>query len=205
MIDHIVFDIGRVLVHWDPEIPYRRHIPDEAERLRFLAEVCSPEWNHEQDRGRSWAEAEDALIALHPDKADLVRAFRRDWREMVPHVYEETLAIFRQLLARGFDVTLLTNFAPDTFAEAQEMYPFLAEARGVTVSGRAGLVKPDREIFDLHAATFGLDPARTIFIDDSAGNVEGAKAAGWQAVQFTDTRRLAHDLAAFGIEIEVPA
>ncbi|GGE14227.1 haloacid dehalogenase [Aureimonas endophytica] len=204
MIDHVVFDIGRVLIHWDPEIPYRRHIPDDAARARFLAEICSPDWNLEQDRGRSWREAEDALIARHPDKADLVRAFRRDWRQMVPHAYEASVAIFRDLIARGIDVTLLTNFAADTFIEASELYPFFAEARGVTVSGRARLVKPDRAIFDLHAASFGLRPDRTLFIDDSEANVAGARVAGWQAVRFTDAARLAEDLARHGLAVSQP-
>jgi 2-haloacid dehalogenase len=199
MIQHVVFDIGKVLIHWDPEIPYRRHIPDPAKRARFLAEVCSPDWNLEQDRGRAWAAAEDALIALHPDKAALVRAFRADWREMVPHAYEDSVSIFRELIGRGVDVTLLTNFAADTFAEASELYPFFAEARGVTVSGRVGLIKPDREVYDLHARDFGLDPAQTLFIDDVAKNVDGAKAAGWQAVQFTGAAKLAADLVGYGL------
>ncbi|KAB0679563.1 HAD family hydrolase [Aureimonas leprariae] len=205
MIEHVVFDIGKVLIHWDPEIPYRRHIPDDAERARFLAEVCSPDWNLEQDRGRTWEAAEAALLALHPDKGDLIRTFRRNWREMVPHAYEGTVAIFRDLIGQGVDVTLLTNFAADTFEEASELYPFFTEARGVTVSGRVGLIKPDRAVYELHARDFGLDPAKTLFIDDVEKNVEGARAAGWQAVQFTGAAKLAEDLAGYGFEVAKPA
>jgi 2-haloacid dehalogenase len=204
MIRHVVFDIGKVLIHWDPEIPYRRHIPDDAERARFLAEICSPGWNLEQDRGRTWEAAEEMLVALHPDKAHLVRAFRRNWREMVPHAYEDTVAIFRDLVEQGVDVTLLTNFAADTFVEASELFPFFAEARGATVSGRVGLIKPERAVYELHARDFGLDPAATLFIDDVAKNVEGARAVGWQAVQFIDASRLAEDLAAFGFRVRRP-
>ena len=89
MIDHVVFDIGRVLIHWDPEAPYRDLIPDEAERTHFLAEICNSAWNLEQDRGRPWAEAEEALIAEHPGKAELIRGYRRHWRTMVPHAYAD--------------------------------------------------------------------------------------------------------------------
>ncbi|WP_062203079.1 HAD-IA family hydrolase [Aureimonas sp. AU12] len=200
-IRHVVFDIGRVLIHWDPEIPYRALIPDDAERARFLAEVCSPAWNLEQDRGRAWEDAEAMLVAEHPEKASLIRAFRRGWRQMVPHAYEGTVAIYRDLIAAGIDVTLLTNFAADTFEEAEEMFGFLGEARGVTVSGRIRQVKPDAAIFAHHAGLFDLDPAATFFIDDSAANVAGAIAAGWQAVMFTDATTLRNDLRTRGLPV----
>jgi len=197
MIHHVVFDIGRVLIHWDPETPYRRLITDAAERARFLAEVCSPAWNLEQDRGRSWGDAEAEAIARHPDKAELIRAYRQHWTAMVPHAYDDSVAILRDLIARGIDVTMLTNFAADTFREARALYSFLGETRGVTVSGDIGLIKPDRRIYEHHAGRFGLVPERTLCIDDSVANVEGAKAAGWQAVHFTDAARLAADLAGY--------
>ena len=200
-IRHVVFDIGRVLVHWDPEILYRRLIADDAERARFLAEICTMAWNHEQDRGRSWADAEAELIVRHPEHETLVRAYRLHWWEMVPHSYPDSIAIYRELIAGGTDVTLLTNWAKDTFAEAEKVFEFLGEARGVTVSGRIGLVKPDVEIFRHHAASFALDPAATLFIDDSPRNVEGARAAGWHSVLFTDAAQLRRDLRRHGLPV----
>lgn len=201
MIDHIVFDIGRVLIHWDPEKPFLDLIPDRAERAHFLSEICNSAWNLEQDRGRPWPEAEDQLIAIHPEKAELIRSYRRHWSAMVPHAYDETVAILRALLAEGRDVTLLTNFAADTFREAQGIYGFLTEARGVTVSGEIGLVKPDPAIYAHHAKRFALDPARSLFIDDSLANVQGARAAGWQAIHFQDAQQLRRDLALHGISV----
>lgn len=198
-IRHIVFDIGKVLIHYDPELPFRRLIPDPARRAWFLSEVCSPAWNVEQDRGRPWREAEALLIERHPGEEELIRAFRRHWHEMVPHAYEDSVAQLERLVAAGHDVTMLTNFAADTFAEARMRFPFLALARGVTVSGEVGLLKPDAAIYRLHAERFGLTPAATLFIDDSAKNVEGARAAGWRAVPFSDARTLASDLAACGL------
>lgn len=201
MIDHIVFDIGKVLIHYDPSIPYARLIPDAEERQRFLADICTNEWNLEQDRGRIWADAEALLIASHPGHEKLIRAFRMHWHEMVSHAYDDSVAIMRDLIGQGRDVTLLTNFSRETFPQAREIFPFLNEARGVTVSGEAGLIKPDRAIYDLHADTFGLAPARTLFIDDSTANVEGARAAGWNAVAFEDAGKLRRDLSAYGIEL----
>ena len=198
-IRHIVFDVGHVLIHWDPDILYRDLIVDETRRRWFLSEVCSPEWNLEQDRGRSWAAGEAELITRFPAEAKLIRAFRERWLEMAPHALEESVVILEGLVAQGRDVTLLTNFNDDTFAEARTRYPFLDLARGATVSALVGHLKPEREIFDLHAQAFGLDAGATLFIDDSPPNVEGARAAGWQAVQFVDAARLRADLAEFGL------
>ncbi|TPJ77761.1 HAD family phosphatase [Mesorhizobium sp. B2-6-2] len=198
-IRHIVFDIGKVLIHYDPDIPFSRLIPDAEERRWFFDNVCTSAWNIEQDRGRTWEEAEAALIAEHPDHAENIRNFRRHWHEMVPHAYEDSVAVMLGLIERGHDVTMLTNFAADTLAEARQRFDFLNRPRGVTVSGEIGLIKPDQAIYDHHVAAFGLKPLATLFIDDSQKNVDGAKAAGWQAVLFTDAKALKADLERLGI------
>lgn len=198
---HIVFDIGRVLLVWDPEIPYRRLIPDPQERRRFLREICSPEWNHKQDEGRPFAEGEDALIAQYPEHEELIRAFHAHWPEMVPDEMPETPAIMDALIAAGHDVTLLTNFSAETWPIAVEKFPRLSAARGVTVSGFIGMAKPDPAIYDHHARMFDLDPRATLFFDDSPRNVAGAESAGWMARVFTDAEGLRSDLAELGIEV----
>lgn len=198
-IRHIVFDIGKVLIHYDPDLPYSRLIPDAEKRRWFFENVCTSEWNIEQDRGRAWADAEALLIARHPQEADNIRAFRRHWHEMVPHHYEDSVALMLGLIEDGRDVTMLTNFAADTFAEARAKFPFLDRPRGVTVSGEIGLIKPDRAIFERHAADFGLDPSASLFIDDSAKNVQGAIDAGWQAVLFEGAEKLEADLRRLGV------
>ncbi|TIV54208.1 MAG: HAD family phosphatase [Mesorhizobium sp.] len=198
-IRHIVFDIGRVLIHYDPDLAFSRLIPNVEERKWFFANVCTSEWNLEQDRGRTWEEAEALLIAEHPGHAENIRNFRRHWHEMVPHAYDDSVAIMVGLIEGGHDVTLLTNFAVDTLAEARQRFDFLGRPRGVTVSGEIGLIKPDRAIYDHHIAAFGLEPSATLFIDDSQKNVDGAKAAGWQTVLFTDAKALQADLERFGI------
>jgi len=200
-ISHIVFDIGKVLIHYDPNIPFGRLIPDADERKWFFDNVCTHEWNIEQDRGRSWKEAEAQAIAAYPDHAENIRNFRRHWNAMVPHAYEDSVALMDRLIDAGHDVTMLTNFAADTFVEAKQRFPFLHRPRGVTVSGEVRKIKPDRAIYDLHVASFGLDPAATLFIDDSQPNVDGAIAAGWQAVLFTGADKLGQDLRTFGIAV----
>ena len=196
-INHIVFDIGKVLIAYDTEIPYLRLIPDEAERKHFLAEICSPAWNIEQDRGRAWEEAEAELTALHPEKASLIRAFRQNWHHMVGPAMEDVVAIMRRFIADGHDVTLLTNFASDTFRESQKRFAFLNEARGVTVSGDAKVIKPDPAIYQLHAATFGLAPEKTLFIDDSLPNILAAHSCGWHGAHFTGAAALEEELGRF--------
>jgi 2-haloacid dehalogenase len=198
-IRHIVFDIGKVLIHYDPDLPFSRLIPDAQERKWFFDTLCTHEWNLEQDRGRSWEKAEEMLIIDYPAHAENIRAFRRNWHEMVPHAYEDTVAIMERLIDAGHDVTMLTNFAADTLAEARQRFAFLNRPRGVTVSGEIGHIKPDREIYDHHVKAFGLEPAATLFIDDSQKNVDGAIAAGWQAVLFTNAKALEQELERFGI------
>ena len=198
-IRHIVFDIGKVLVHYDPDLPFSRIIPDPEERKWFFGNVCTADWNIEQDRGRTWEDAEAELIALYPDHAESIRSFRRHWHEMVPYHYEDSVALMERLIDAGHDVTLLTNWAADTFAEARKCFPFLEKPRGITVSGEIRAIKPDRAIYDHHATTFGIEPAAALFIDDSQKNVDGARAAGWQAVLFTDAATLENDLIRLGV------
>lgn len=198
-IRHIVFDIGKVLVHYDPDLPFSRLIPDAAERKWFFDNVCTSAWNIEQDRGRSWEEAEAEIIPLYPDHEENIRNFRRHWHEMVPHAYDDSVALMEKLIDAGHDVTLLTNWAADTFVEARQRFPFLEKPRGVTVSGEIRAIKPDRAIYDHHVQAFGIEPSAALFIDDSQKNVDGAKAAGWQAVLFTGVEPLEADLGGLGI------
>lgn len=198
-IKHLVFDIGKVLIRYDREIPYQRLIPDKQERLWFLDTVCTPSWNAEQDRGRPWPEAEAELIAIHPDRKEHIRAFRKYWQEMIPGAIEGSVEILQEFIERGMDVTLLTNFAADTFYESCQRFPFLQSTRGVTVSAEIGLVKPEAEIFAHHCETFGLQPRATLLIDDDANNVNSAVDAGWQAVLFTGVDALKAELERHGL------
>jgi 2-haloacid dehalogenase len=198
-IRHIVFDVGKVLVHYDPHQGYYDLIPDPDARTAFLTDVCSGAWNQEQDRGRSWEEAEAEAIARHPDKHALIRAYRQNWHLMVSHAYDDSVAVLAALVARGHDITFLTNFASDTFREAQRRFPFLTKGRGATVSGDVRLIKPDPAIYAHHTQAFGLNPSATLFFDDSPANVEAARGVGWNAEIFTGAERMRTDLARHGV------
>ena len=200
-IKHIVFDVGRVLIHWDPEIPFLHLIPNEAERQHFLANICTPEWNIEQDRGRAWGEAEDQLIKLHPDKEIQIRGYRKHWIEMIHGALDESAAIMKNLIDKGMDVTLLTNFNQETFPLAKEKFPFLKQPRGETVSGEIGLIKPDLAIYQHHTKAHGLDPTACLFFDDSQKNVDGARTAGWQAELFTSSAQMKVDMEKYGVDV----
>ena len=141
-IQHIVFDVGRVLLHWDPDLLYQKLIPDEAERTWFFANVCTTEWNLEQDRGRDWRLAEALLIADYPEHTDNIRAWRGRWHETVPYALDDTVEIMHRLLDQGRDITLLSNFNQDTFAEVRVRFPFLDAPRGRTGHPRSTTVRP---------------------------------------------------------------
>ncbi len=200
-IRHIVFDIGNVILNWDPEVPYRRLIPDEVERRRFLTEVCTFEWNAEQDRGRTWREAEDLLIAEHPQLEPLIRAYFQNHHEMITGQVAGTVATIEALAKAGRDITALTNYSAETFPKARATFPILDRFRGITVSGNVRLMKPDLAIYRLHADTFGLEPAATLFFDDVAKNIAGARAAGWNAELFTSPEKMRDDLARYGVAV----
>ncbi len=198
-IREVVFDLGAVLVDWNPRYLYTTLIPDPVEREWFLAEVCHSAWNLAQDAGRPWAEAEAEAIARHPDQALLIRAYRQRWREMIAGPIHGTVAILDALAATGIGLTALSNWAADTFAEAEPGMPFLRHFRGITVSGRIGLIKPDPAIFHHHARTFGLTPAETLFIDDNPDNITSAKALGYQCHAFARPDQLNQHLKELGL------
>jgi 2-haloacid dehalogenase len=200
-VDTVIFDLGGVLIDWNPRHLYRKLFDDAAAMEGFLRDVCAPAWNLEQDRGRPWAQAIAELSAIHPDKAELIAAYRGRWHEMLNGPIAGTVAILEALHAAKVPLYALTNWSAESYPHAEELYGFLGLFRGVVVSGRIGLVKPDREIYDHTITRFGVVPERTVFIDDSAKNVAGAEAAGLRALHFTGPEALARDLAALGLPV----
>lgn len=198
-IKHVVFDIGGVLLAYNVELPFRRLITDAAKRHWFLTEVCTTEWNIEQDRGRSWSDAEDILIAQYPDEEELIRAYRKNWSEMITHPHQDTVNTLLSMIQRGVDVTLLSNWNDDTFEEIRHQYTFLNKPRGATISGRVGLIKPDPAIFEHHAIEYGCSPADSLFIDDNAQNVATARQCGWHSIHYLDHASFENDLTGFTV------
>jgi 2-haloacid dehalogenase len=181
-VKHIVLDIGGVLIDWDPEILFRQLIPEHARRSWFLTDVCSAAWNKEQDKGRSWAEAEAVLLPKYPEWEAEIRAYRARWIEMVPGPTPGGLELLSDLLNTGIALTGLSNWSRETFVETRRRFPALDRLAGITVSGEVGLAKPDLAIYRLHEILYELHPGSTLFIDDNPDNVLAAQACGWQAV-----------------------
>ena len=191
-LDAVVFDIGNVLIHWDPRLLYRKIFTrvdmtaDEGMVDWFLATVCTTEWNIEQDRGRSIAEAEAEAIGRHPDYAPQIRAFYGRFQEMIPGEIPDTVAALRQAKAAGLPLHGLTNFGRETFPQTAARFDFLRSFDTVVVSGDEGVIKPDPAIFHILIERAGLDPQRTAFIDDSAANIRSAAELGFATHHFAD-------------------
>jgi 2-haloacid dehalogenase len=198
----VVFDFGRVLLHWDPRIVYQTIFRTEAEIDDFMTRVLPPEWNLEQDRGRSWKEAEDIQIKLFPGYTKEIRAFRARWREMVPYPIGGTVNILEKLKAAQVPLYGITNFASDTLREAKTIYPFLANSFiDIVVSGDEKLVKPDAAIYKVLLKRQKLKAEDCVFIDDSLPNVEAAARLGFHALHFTTPEVFAGDLRAQGFTV----
>jgi 2-haloacid dehalogenase len=196
----VVFDIGRVLIEWDPRHVYRTVFAgDEARVEWFLREVCHAEWNLEQDRGRTWEAAIAEATARHPTLGAEIAAYRARWHEMVPDAIWPTVRLLEELAARGVKLFAITNFAADTFAETLARFGFLSLFQGIVVSGTEGVVKPAPEIFELLAARYGLDLTECLFIDDTWPNVEGARAVGMRAHHFVSAEALREELVGLGL------
>ena len=198
-IDAVVFDIGGVLLDWDPRHLYRSVFATEAEMERFLAEVCTLEWHAAHDRGVAYAENAAPLIARHPDDMEAIRAWSERSEEMERGEIAESVAALRALIDAGVRTYALTNMERDTYERRLERYPFMSWFRGAIVSSHEGVVKPDPEIFRRLLARFTLDAPATLLIDDAQRNLDAAAALGFQTLHFTEPAALAAALRARGL------
>jgi 2-haloacid dehalogenase len=198
--DIVVFDLGGVLIDWDPRHLYRKLFAgDEAAMEHFLATVCTHEWNRGQDAGRTFAEGGRLLKAEHPDKAELIDAYGARFHEMMPGPITGSVEILADLKSLGTPLFCLTNFSAETYPPTFERFGFLRWFRGVLVSGEVGLIKPDPRIFELLLGRFAIDPQRAVYIDDVAANADAARPFGIHAIHFTTPTTLRADLAELGL------
>jgi 2-haloacid dehalogenase len=198
-IDTVIFDVGNVLLDWNPRHLYRKLFADEERMEWFLANICTPAWNLEQDRGRSFAEAVRELVSRHPEWEREIRAFDERWHETIAGEIAGSIELLPQLKKKGIGLFALTNFSREKYDETFLRFPFLREFEGIIVSGHEGLLKPDAAIFRLFLDRYAREASRCLFVDDSARNVEGARRVGMEAVQFSDAASLRRDLARLGL------
>jgi 2-haloacid dehalogenase len=195
----VVFDLGGVLIDWNPRYLYRKLFDDEAAMETFLADVVSPEWNGQQDSGRTWAEAVEVLSREHPEQRDLIAAYWHRWQETLGDAIGPTVAILEELRDAGVRLYALSNWSAETFPVARPRYPFLDWFDGIVISGEEKVAKPDPAIFRHLLDRYGLHPATTVFIDDSEANVRAAAAEGIVALRFVDAATLRGDLRRLGL------
>ncbi|WP_112664355.1 HAD family hydrolase [Microvirga flavescens] len=195
----VVFDVGNVLLRWDPRNLYRKIFDDEDRMEWFLSSVCTNDWNAEQDRGRSWEEAVALLVREHPDHEAPIRAFHERWEETVSGDIAENVAVLKRLRETGVPNYCITNFSSPKFVLAQKRFEYLSGFDGIIVSGDEQLLKPEPAIYNLLLSRYGLVAEDCVFIDDSKANVEGARAVGMHAIHCLEATDLAAELRDYGI------
>ncbi|SFW19214.1 HAD family hydrolase [Luteibacter sp. UNCMF366Tsu5.1] len=197
--DVVIFDFGGVLIDWNPRYLYRKLFGDDEEAMEtFLAEVTTPEWNLQQDAGRSWDEAVRLLTEQHPTKAELIAAYQHRWEETLGGSIDDSLRILRELKEAGHPLYGLTNWSHETFPFARERFDFLTLFDGIVVSGEEGMIKPDPKLYRTLLDRYDIDPTRAVFIDDNKTNVEAADALGIHGIHFHTPEQLRADLVELG-------
>ena len=203
-IDAVIFDIGNVLIEWQPERFYDAAIG--ADRRRTLFETVDLHgMNDGVDRGDDFRAAVEAKARAHPDLHAEIMMWHDDWAQMASPEIPHSVRLLRSLRAAGVPVFALSNFGIQTFALAETIYPFLTDFDRRYISGHMGVIKPEPEIYHRVEVDCGVDPARLLFIDDRADNIAAAKARGWQGHLFEGSRGLADRLVAEGLLTEEQA
>ena len=190
-ITTIIFDLGGVLIDWNPAYVFDKLIEDENKRKHFFENICTAEWNEEQDGGRTIKEANEILIARHPEWKEHIEAYYGRWEEMLGGPIEETVEIFGQLKASGrYKFYALTNWSAELFPIAQQRYDFLHWFDGRLVSGEEKMRKPFPEFFQLLLDRFNIKKEEAVFIDDNLRNAEAAAKFGLKTIRFTTPSEL---------------
>ena len=198
-VDAVVFDLGGVLIDWNPRHLYRQLFDDETEMEHFLAEVCTLEWHVAHDLGDDTKDSCVQLALAHPQHAEMIHAWADRSEDMIAGSIDDTVAILGELKAAGVRCYVLSNMERETFPLRRERFGFLDWFDGHVISGLEGLVKPDPRIFRRLLRRFDLQPSRTIFIDDNAANVEAAAALGIHALLFRSPAQLRTELEGAGL------
>jgi 2-haloacid dehalogenase len=200
-IDAVIFDLGGVLLDWNPRYLYRKMFDDEAAMERFLREVCTMEWHEANDRGVPFEVTCAQLAAEHPEHAEHIWAWGTRTEEMVGGPIEGTVEILRELTRDGspLRVFALTNMEAHTYPARRERYEFLRWFEGTVVSSQEGTIKPDARIFRVLLERYGLRAESTLMIDDSARNIEAARALGMATVLFSSPEALRAELRSAGV------
>ena len=207
-IEWVVFDLGAVLIDWNPRYVYDRHVepgPEgQAKIEKFLKEVATSEWNSQMDAGTLFQRAIDERAAEFPEWKDWLQMWRDEWPTMMRSALEGTVEVFYEVVRKKRSghlkgILALSNWEANTFKIAKARFPFLQDFDGRLISGEEGLIKPDPSFFKLLESRFGVVPERAVFIDDLIKNTSVAAQLGYQTHVFKDAPSLRADLASLGI------
>ena len=198
-IDAVVFDIGGVLLDWDPRHLYRKLFDNPAEMNEFLDRICTPRWHLSHDLGADIWESCRRLAAEHPGHREMIMAWAEHGEEMAAGQFDQTVAVLAELTAAGQHCYALSNMEPDTYVIRRERFGFMRMFDGCVISGIEQVAKPDPRIFRILLDRYQLDPATAVFIDDSPRNVEAARALGMHALVYRSAGCLRRELRSLGI------
>ncbi|HYF32412.1 MAG TPA: HAD family phosphatase [Chitinophagaceae bacterium] len=194
-IDTIVFDLGGVLVDWNPDYVYRTIFEDDEKMRWFYNNICTPDWNEEQDAGRPLKEATEQLVTKFPEHEQNIRAYYGRWEEMLGGPITGSVELLRELKdSKRFKLYALTNWSHETFPVALQKYEFLHWFDGRLVSGEEKTRKPFLKIYELLIERFGIDPTTAVYIDDNKRNLEPAAQLGFATIHFKSPEQLREEL-----------
>jgi 2-haloacid dehalogenase len=194
-INTIIFDLGGVLIDWNPRYLYRKIFKTEEEVTWFLDNICTSEWNDQQDAGRSFEDATKELIQKHPHLEEAITAWYGRWHETIAGPIEGTVQILKEIKeSKKYRLYALTNWSAETFPWALDNFDFLHWFEGIVVSGVEKSRKPLPEFFQILFDRYTIKPSESLFIDDNLHNIEGAKALGMNAITFKSSEQLWKDL-----------
>lgn len=195
MINTIIFDLGNVLINWEPKLLYNKIFESEEQTNHFLENICTLTWNEEQDAGRSLEAGTKALIEEFPGHEEEIKSYYDRWEEMLNGPIEGTVEIFQKLKATGkYKIYALTNWSAELFPVALREFEFLTWFDGIVVSGDEGIRKPEAAFFQILFDRYQVKPEDAVFIDDNLRNVEAARKLGIQSIRFTSAEELEKEL-----------
>ena len=194
LITSVVFDLGNVLIDWDPRYLYRKLLPTETEVEWFLGNICNDAWNAKHDAGYPFSEGIVELSEKYPQYSELIRDWFERWEEMLGGPIEETVEVLNDLKTKEVSLYILSNWSAETYPIAEARYDFLSWFDGKIISGESGIIKPDPDIYQLLLNTYDLTPNYTVFIDDKSANVDAARALGIHGIHFQNPAKLRIDL-----------